>query len=250
MTIRAEPFTNPALDVEKFSRLVEDCARHRPWFHDYLWHDLPKRREAVIAYLADGFNNGKLWEVWRDADLVGILLLNEVVPFIDARCHFLFFDDALADKRQLCLNLMGWAFEHIPVETLRVELPTYARALLKYVRKLGFRFEGELRPFSWPQDADQLDMELAKLGSRKHRATLYDGVWHDMLLLSVTKDEFAARRALPNQSPDQAPNGAAPAKESSDGRPDHHPRPELDDRAPALAHGAGVESPPKPFLRR
>ena len=188
MTTRAEPFS--PYPVEKFNTIVESCAVHRPWFSDFLWEDPQKRREAVVAYLADGYNNGKLWEVWRDQAVVGILLVNQLVPFQDARCHFIFFDSALADKRQLCLNLMGWAFENLPVEVLRVELPTYAKALLKFTRKLGFRYECEGRSYSWPQDADPLPTDVARLGSRKHHAILYDGTWHDLLLLSVTAGEF------------------------------------------------------------
>src|SRR5262249_23430334 len=116
----------------------------------------------------------------------------------------------------------------IPVETLRVELPTYARALLKYVRKLGFRFEAECREWSWPKDRDPLSMEDAKLGSRKHRGTFFEGEWCDILLLSVTKDEFAARRALLLDRTDRAPNGAAPPKEPYGS--DDHPRSQQHDR--------------------
>jgi len=184
------PFT--PVPLEKFSALVEACCCHRPWFNDFLWQSGPEKvREAVIAYLADGFNNGKLWEVWRGSELTGIMLINELVPFLDGRCHFLFFDAKLADKYQLCVNLMEWAYDRIPVEILRVEVPTYARALLKFIRRLGFRFEAENRQFSWPQDGRRLTADEARLGSRKHRATLFQGEWHDVCLLSQTKDEFA-----------------------------------------------------------
>ena len=190
-TTIAVPFTPVPLD--KFSAIVEKCVAHRPWFNDLLWNSGPEKvREAVIAYLADGFNNGKLWEVWRGNELTGILLVNELVPFLDARCHFLFFDAKLADKHQLCLNAMAWLYEKVPLETLRVVIPTYARALLKFARKLGFRYEAEDRPFSWPQDGRRLTADEARLGSRKHHATLYAGEWHDELLLSQTKAEFDA----------------------------------------------------------
>jgi len=182
------PFT--PFPVEKFEHIVTKCTAHRPWFHDYLWKDDAMRRQAVIAYLADAFNAGKIWECWRGDALVGILLVNELTPFLSARCHFLFFDSRLADKVALCRNLMGWCFTQLPVETLRVELPTYAHKLEHFVLKLGFRYEAENRAFSWPKQAAPLSRDDARLGSRKHRATLYEGVWHDLLLLSVTVDEF------------------------------------------------------------
>jgi len=191
VTTIAVPFTPVPLD--KFEAIVNACVAHRPWFHDFLWNSGPEKvREAVIAYLADGFNNGKLWEVWRGSELTGILLINELVPFVEGRVHMVFFDSKLADKYQLCLNLMEWAYDKIPVEVLRVEIPTYARALIKYVRKLGYVYEGEgNRRFSWPQDTRPLTADEARLGSRKYHATLYEGSWHDVLLLSQTRDEFA-----------------------------------------------------------
>ncbi len=184
---------------EKYSAIVEKCVAHRPWFGDQIWDSGPEYvRTAVHAHLADAFNTGKIWECWRGNDLVGILLVNECVPFQDARCHFLFFDNTLSDKFQLCFNLMGWCFEKLPVEVLRVEIPTYARALLKFVRKLGFRYEAEGRKFSWPQDGRLLTADEAKLGSRKHRAITYKGESCDVLLLSITADEY---RAVKEQHP-------------------------------------------------
>lgn len=193
MTIRAEPFS--PLPVEKFSLLLDGLVAHTPWFHDYL--DTPeKRREAVIAYLVDANANGKLWECWDDDKLVGVLLLNELVPFLDARCHFVFLDSKLANKAGICVSLMRYAFEQIPVEVLRCEIPTYAKALLKFARKLGFRGEAERREFSWPKSAKPLSKEEALLGSRKHKATLYKGEWHDAILLSITKDEFSTLTSI------------------------------------------------------
>ena len=200
VTTLAVPFT-PA-PPEKFSAIVEACSKHRPWFHDFLWNSGPEVvRQTVIAHLADAFSNGKLWEVWRGSDLVGILLINELVPFIDARCHFLFFDSKLSDKEQLCLNMMAWAYDRLPVETLRVQIPTYARALLKFVRnRLGFKYEAEHRSFSWPQDGKPLSADEARLGSRLHKATVYEGVSHDVLLLSQTREEFVAHRSSNGRS--------------------------------------------------
>lgn len=189
--IHTEPFS--PLPIEKFERIVTACSAHRPWFDDVIWDDPQTRREAVIAHLSDAHNYGKLFEVWKGESLLGIILLNELVPFRDVRCHFIFFDSKLSDKRQLCLNVMGWCFTQLPVEVLRLEIPTYATALLKFVRRtLGFRYESENRAFSWPTNAALLSANVAVLGSRKHHATQYKGVWHDLLLLSVTQDEFVA----------------------------------------------------------
>ena len=201
VTTIAVPFS--PMPQEKYLAIVDKCLAHRPWFPDSVWDSGPEYvRQAVHAHLADAFNNGKIWEVWRGGDLVGILLVNELVPFQDGRCHFLFFDNSLADKFQLCFNLMGWCFDHVPVEVLRVEIPTYARALLKFVRRLGFRYEAEGRKFSWPQDGKPLSADEAKLGSRKHRAITYKGEPCDVLLLSVTADEYRQLKEQPRGTQD------------------------------------------------
>lgn len=185
---------------EKLHAIVEAACAHRPWFSDYIWNSgAATIRASVIAYLVDAFNNGRCWEVWRGDTLVGILLVNELRPFLDAKCHFLFFDHRLKDKRQLCLNLMAWCFEKLPVEVLRVAVPTYARKLLGFIRHLGFRYEAEGREYSWPKNDPTgrkpiapLDANAACLGSRRFRATFYQSQWYDELLLSLTKDEFQA----------------------------------------------------------
>lgn len=191
VTTIAVPFT--PLPLEKLERILDASVRHRPWYSDQIWDSGPEYvRQVTIAHLADAFTNGKLWEVWRGNELTGILLINELVPFQDCRAHFLFYDNVLSDKAQLCCNLMEWAFEKLPVHVIRVEIPTYARALLKFVRRLGFRYEAEGRSFSWPQDGRPLSADEARLGSRKHHAITYKGELCDVLMLSVTDAEFAA----------------------------------------------------------
>ena len=209
----AIPFT--PWPPEKLTAIIDKCVQHSPWFHDHLDTEALKR-QAVIAYLVDANSNGKLWEVWRDDENVGILMLNQMVPFLDARAHFLFFDSKLSDKEALCRKLLAYAFDQIPLEVVRVEIPTYAKALLKYARKLGFRFESEQRSYTWPTNAAPLSADVAKLGSRKHHATLYNGEWCDVLLLSQTRDEFFA------------------SHKEHHGRPQHHQNPEQHDGAAAV----------------
>jgi hypothetical protein len=143
----------------------------------------------VIARLVNP--TGKSWEVYRDSELVGLLHADEITPKVDARCHFIFFDRSLVDKRELCRATMKWLFEHYDLHILRVEIPTYAAKLAGFARKaLSFKYEAEGRPFSWPTSAAPLDADAAKLGSRRHHAIFHDGRWHDLLLLSLTRDEF------------------------------------------------------------
>jgi len=178
-------------DPARLEYIIDKCAAHRPWFDDFVWEDPEARRKATVKYLANAWDEGHLWEVYRGKELVGVLLLNEVRFRTDASCHFVFFDRTLKDKRVLCLNVMRWAFEHLELHRLSIEVPTYARALANFARKkLGFRYEAEARVFSWPRDESPLSTQAAMLGSRKHQRTLYKHEWHDVLLLSITREEF------------------------------------------------------------
>ena len=177
-------------DLAKLAEVVTMGCEHRPWFSDTDWEKGEAHRRAmVIGRLSD--LHARTWEVWRDSKLLGILQIDNIVQGQDARAHFLFRDHSLVDKRQLCLNMMQHAFEAFELHALRLEVPTYASKLLGFVRKaLGFRYEAEQRAFSWPSSAEPLSADAAKLGSRRHAAILHGGKWHDILLLSLTREEF------------------------------------------------------------
>lgn len=202
MTYIARDYTHD--NIGKFLEIVERCCDHRPWFSDHLWENAALRRTEVIKYLADAAGGGKLWEVYHaDAQgivLTGIMLLNRVNFKIDAYCHFLFFDHNLRGKQRLCLDAMRWSFEHFELEALRIEVPTYASALNLWARrKLGFRYEAEATLEWWPKKKTRRLLEAA---SSKRKATFHKGQWHDVVMLSITRDEFSewtkhlARRGL------------------------------------------------------
>jgi len=188
--LTAIPFE--AWPPERLARLVTACQMYKPWYSDDVWlSGEVYRRSLVLARLSNPASRS--WEVYRGDQLVGLLHADEIVPKQDAKCHFVFFDHVLVDKRQLCLNTMNWLFEHYELKVLRVDIPTYAAKLLGFLRKaLGFRFEAEGRAFSWPANATLLTTDEARLGSRRHAAILHGGQWCDLLLLSITADEHRA----------------------------------------------------------
>ena len=190
--------------------------------HDTWWSDFQRgRREAATAIL--GNPNNLLFEVWNVTDLqpAGMIIIADIIPGVDAKCHFLFFDGKLRSKTPILRAMMAWAFQHLQVHRLTAEIPDYAFALVKYAREqLGFRFEGEGRKLKQrdertrtegrPRWVDQvLDGWKAGWGSRRYQVVRWKGAWHDLLLLSITDEEFAAL-------PEATTNGAGSGTPSAD----------------------------------
>ena len=132
------------------------------------------------------------------------MAITDIIPGVDAKSHFLFFDGKLRNKTALLKNMMAWAFQQFQLHRLSAEVPDYAFALAKYAREhLGFRYEGEGRILKQrderthiagrPRWVDQtLTGWQAGFGSRRYQVVRWQGEWHDLLLLSITAEEFAA----------------------------------------------------------
>ena len=155
-----QPFSgNPA----KNDRILEECAAHPERF------TLPMTRNDIRTtaawYLTDPENFA--WEVWKGGAICGILLIDRVVPQIDARLHFVFFDGLLG-KRALLEAFIQRAFEALKFQRLSLEIPeTEGNNLVNFARrKLGFDYEGKSRQ-----------------GSRRERSYFDGAAWRDVILL-------------------------------------------------------------------
>lgn len=198
----AVPFTpEPAA---KLDYLLTRLAEHETWWSDYT----RGRREAADAVLSNP--NNIIFEVWALADAklgaqpAGIVLFTDIIAGVDAKCHFIFFDAKLKSKTPLLRNMMAWAFGTLRLHRLSAEIPDYAFALAKYAREqLGFRYEAEGRTLQQRDERTRtegrprlVDMTLtgwqASWGSRRYQVVRWKGAWHDLLLLGITEEEFAA----------------------------------------------------------
>lgn len=115
-----------------------------------------------------------VWEVWRNGEFLGIIVLDRIVAGIDARLQFVFFDDELGSKEPLLQAFIARCYADFGLVRLTTEVPECMSNLIGFVRrKLGFRYEGEL----------QAPASVARRGSRRERA-YWDGTrWHDVMVL-------------------------------------------------------------------
>ena len=191
--------------MAKVSYLLDRLVERDGWWSDYQ----RGRREIAAGILTDPHN--VLLEIWRRGDVasgtqpVGLVIFTNITPYVDCQFHPVFFDGKLANalgKRNILLSLLAWAFQQLQVERISAEIPEFADPLIGYARrKLGFRFEAEGRTITrWTalsrrriEKVTQIpSASQAAFGSRKHRIVRYRGAWHGLILLSVTRDEFAA----------------------------------------------------------
>ena len=114
---------------------------------------------------------GLFWDV----DDVGIILINNIVPYQSATAHFVFWDGILRGRENLCREMLKYGFETYKFRRISVEVPLYAAKTKKFVQRVGFIQEGRLR-----------------------KATLWKGDWFDVNVFSVLPEDLTD---MPNEIP-------------------------------------------------
>jgi RimJ/RimL family protein N-acetyltransferase len=182
----------------------------------------PADRERILFALVTAPGN-LAWEVWRGSDIVGVVLLTDICPLVDARLHFAFFDGSLTSKTRLLRRFLAYCFTDLRFQRITVQCPDFIETLISfYRRKLGFRYEGETLAREHPAVAElgahstgkmqNPNVWVASRGSRRERAHWHDGAWHDVICLRLTAPEYERTRlgALCQQQPSpQAPPSSA-----------------------------------------
>lgn len=223
--------TDPAKLAYMLDRLVE----HESEWSD-LHQDMTVRRHVARTMLGEALTEGsnvtvlEVWHVEQTPELVGLLGFTNILPGVDAHFHPTFFDGKMRNafgKRELLLRALDWAFQTWNLHRVSAEVPGYSQALIKFLRrKLGFRFEAENRtikqqwvvPHGLLKTTKSYDVtprwQEAELGSRRYQMVPKHGRWFDLILLSITREEFAAfiREGLcPTSSTDPLPSKPSPA---------------------------------------
>lgn len=98
--------------------------------------------QVLVAHVLTHPDN-VVWEAWRGEAFCGIILLDRIVPNVEARAHFVFFDDELASKAGLLREFVERCFAELGFHRLTFEAPQHMTTLTGFVRrKLGFAPEG------------------------------------------------------------------------------------------------------------
>jgi len=158
-----------------------------------------ERKVIVAQTLTDTKNY--VWEVWKRSPLtplsfVGILVLTRVVPKLDALAHFVFFDRHLVGKRPLIQTMLTWCFEQLELRRISVEIPEHLEPLIRFARKLGFRYEGETLAARHPmtttlaqKGVNKANQWVAHWGSRREGAHFDGTAWQDVVCLVLLRED-------------------------------------------------------------
>jgi hypothetical protein len=123
----------------KNDALLEACVAHPERFLASPRSGDP--RLLVAAAVTDPDNAA--WEVWRGPACCGIILLDRIVPAIDARWQFVFFDDDLASRASLLQEFARRCWTEAGLARLTLEIPDNMTSLLRFARNtLGAVVEG------------------------------------------------------------------------------------------------------------
>lgn len=183
-SVGADTHFTPLMNPEAWEKIISEAAKNRAWFQDPIWEagDVVRRAAAGDYILKLWQEGGMVWDVWRGAEPVGLILFSDVRPGFTAEMHAVFFDQKLLGKRSMLLNAMDLMFQRYSLQAIRMQLPAYAKRLKRYVlERLGFKHEAEWKGASRAQ---------AARFSRLSFAYLYDGKWNDAVLLSLPRDHF------------------------------------------------------------
>ena len=161
----------------------------------------------------------RVWEVWatRDASVepAGVISFTDIVAGVDAKAHYIFFDQRLSDKTPIMKDIIEWAFEDhegwSALARLTIEIPKPFAALARHAsRKLGFGgdFRYKMRDI---QKGDHVEPEFLRVEGVKRAAVTWKGKQHDLLILGLTREDAAHKGPSLERSSEAPTMGAQDA---------------------------------------
>jgi hypothetical protein len=98
--------------------------------------------------------------VWLEReDGNGLLYLTSVIPGLSATGHILFWDKKLIGTESFTLDVLRYLVEVIPLKKVNLYLPDFAKSAIRYAERLGFKYEGTIRRWSY-SNGSLFDMKV------------------------------------------------------------------------------------------
>ena len=106
---------------------------------DPLFSDREMRKPEV--FLDEFLSNDSLILIVEE----GFILLDNIVEGLRGEVHFSFFDRKLAGREELMREVLLWFFLTYNLKRIETFIPSYAKAVERFLLKVGLKKEGILR---------------------------------------------------------------------------------------------------------
>lgn len=161
------------LDRRKIAELWKLSAQHEVLFSDHT-------DGKIEPFLDTLFHPRAVWyEFFRlDEEVpVGVAYVSRVIPFFDADAHIAFWDGIASGRQPVVWASLQGLFDEFRLRRVSAAIPVYQSGTIRFVKKLGFREEGE-----------------------KREAVVRNGEWFSQALFGITRDELEEAISNPNPS--------------------------------------------------
>ncbi len=153
----------PYLDKKKIAELWQLSSQHEVLFSDHT-------DGKVEPFLDVLFHPRSIWyEFFRldSEEPVGVAYVSRVIPYYDADAHVSFWDGIASGRQPVVWQMMDHVFEEFRLQRMSAAIPVYQSGTIRFVKKLGFKEEGE-----------------------KREAVVRNGEWFSQALFGITRSEL------------------------------------------------------------
>ena len=107
------------------------------------------------------------YSVMLRVDDIGIIMITDIVPGVEARLHLSFWDSKLSGREPLIREAVRWTMEVLGVRRVSTPVRADARAMRAFMERVGMYFEGALK--NWISNDETNKMyDLYLYGVTKH----------------------------------------------------------------------------------
>lgn len=95
------------------------------------------------------------YSVLLRVDDVGLIMVTDIVPGIEARIHLSFWDSKLSGREALIREAVRWVVETLGVRRVAAPVRADARAMRAFLERVGLYFEGVLKNWIKREDDER-----------------------------------------------------------------------------------------------
>jgi RimJ/RimL family protein N-acetyltransferase len=165
-----------------------------------------------------------IWFEYHDPTWVGLTWFENIVVGQGADAHVFLWDKRLRGRESIVQEIGTWMFQTFKLERISTYAPSFARATIKFIERVGFKQEGVIR-LGYKHNGQLYDYvcfgilknELAFSGKRSEQSEVKDG-WNKNIERTGALPK-GDRENVGGPTPTAIPDKLADVPRSDDSRP-------------------------------